>query len=209
MSTENIQPVWLEWAKELQFIAQTGLTYSKDPFDMERFERIREISAEIVAKHTDLPLEKVKDLFCNEEGFQTPKLDSRAAIFRDDKILLVKERNGTWSLPGGWVDVTETVKSNTIKEVKEEAGLDVETVRIIAVQDRNRHNHPIYAFNVCKVFILCEVIGGTFKPNIETTESRYFSLDEIPQLAEEKNSKAQIEMCFEAYHDNAWQVPFD
>lgn len=206
---KNQQPEWLEWAKELQFIAQAGLTYSKDAFDIERFERIREISAEIVSRQTGLPLEKVKDLFCNEEGFQTPKLDTRAAIFKDNKILLVKEKNGTWSLPGGWVDVNQTIKSNTIKEVKEEAGLDVEATRIIAVQDRNLHNLPPYAYNVCKVFVLCETQGGDFQPNIETIESGYFSLDEIPPLAEEKNNKEQIEMCFAAYRDKDWVVQFD
>lgn len=142
---ENQQPKWLEWAKELQFIAQAGLTYSKDAFDIERFERIREISAEILSLQSGLSLEKIKSLFCNEEGFQTPKLDSRAAIFKDNKILLVKEKNGTWSLPGGWVDVNQTIKTNTVKEVKEEAGLDVEAIRIIAVQDRNLHNLPPYA----------------------------------------------------------------
>lgn len=206
---KNQQPEWLEWAKELQFIAQAGLTYSKDAFDIERFERIREISAEIVSRQTGLPLEKVKDLFCNEEGFQTPKLDTRAAIFKDNRILLVKEKNGTWSLPGGWVDVNQTIKSNTIKEVKEEAGLDVEVTRIIAVQDRNLHNLPPYAYNVCKVFVLCEAQGGDFQPNIETIESGYFSLDEIPPLAEEKNNKEQIEMCFAAYRDKDWEVQFD
>mgnify|MGYP002748527040 CR=1 FL=1 len=122
---KNQQPEWLEWAKELQFIAQAGLTYSKDAFDIERFERIREISAEIVSRQTGLPLEKVKDLFCNEEGFQTPKLDTRAAIFKANRILLVKEKNGTWSLPGGWVDVNQTIKSNTIKEVKEEIEAEI------------------------------------------------------------------------------------
>lgn len=206
---KNQQPEWLEWAKELQFIAQAGLTYSKDAFDIERFERIREISAEIVSRQTGLPLEKVKDLFCNEEGFQTPKLDTRAAIFKDNKILLIKEKNGTWSLPGGWVDVNQTIKSNTIKEVKEEAGLDIEVTRIIAAQDRNLHNLPPYAYNVCKVFVLCETQGGDFQPNIETIESGYFSLDEIPPLAEEKNNKEQIEMCFAAYRDKDWEVQFD
>ena len=100
---KTVQPQWLEWAKELQFIAQGGLTYSKDVFDIERFERIREIAAEMLSLQSEIPIEKVKNLFCNETGFQTPKLDTRAAIFKDDKILLVKEKNGTWSLPGGWV----------------------------------------------------------------------------------------------------------
>ena len=187
---------WLEWAKELQFLAQAGLTYTKDDFDRERFVRIREIAAEMVSMQSDLPLSKVKDLFCNETGFQTPKLDTRAAIFAGDKMLLVKEKNGTWSMPGGWVDVMQTVKLNTIKEVKEEAGLDVKAVRVIALQDRNQHNTPPYAYNVCKVFVLCEVLGGNFQSNIETVESRYFGLDELPVLAEEKNTREQIEMCF-------------
>ena len=206
---KTLQPQWLEWAKELQFLAQTGLTYSKDVFDIERFERIREISAEIISAQSELSLEKVKDLFCNETGFQTPKLDTRAAIFKEDKILLVKERNGTWSLPGGWVDVNQTVKSNTEKEVEEEAGLKVEATRIIAVQDRNMHNVPPYAYNVCKVFVLCEILSGHFQPNIETTESDYFRLEELPLLAEEKNNEEQIKMCFSAYHDKNWQVLFE
>lgn len=200
---------WLEWAKELQFIAQAGLTYTRDPFDEERFARIREIAAEMMSVQSGLPLEQVKDLFCNETGFQTPKLDTRAAIFKDNKILLVKENNGTWSMPGGWVDVLETVKSNTVKEVKEEAGLDVDAVRVIALHDRNLHNQPPYAYNVCKVFVLCEVKGGNFQANIETIGSAYFGLDELPPLAEEKNSYQQIEMCFTAYSDKNWQVVFD
>lgn len=206
---KTLHPQWLEWAKELQFLAQTGLTYSKDVFDIERFERIREISAEIISAQSELSLEKVKDLFCNETGFQTPKLDTRAAIFKEDKILLVKERNGTWSLPGGWVDVNQTVKSNTEKEVEEEAGLKVEATRIIAVQDRNMHNVPPYAYNVCKIFVLCEILSGYFQPNIETTESDYFRLEELPLLAEEKNNEEQIKMCFSAYHDKNWQVLFE
>ena len=206
---KTLQPQWLEWAKELQFLAQTGLTYSKDVFDIERFERIREISAEIISAQSELSLEKVKDLFCNETGFQTPKLDTRAAIFKEDKILLVKERNGTWSLPGGWVDVNQTVKSNTEKEVEEEAGLKVEATRIIAVQDRNMHNVPPYAYNVCKIFVLCEILSGYFQPNSETTESDYFRLEELPLLAEEKNNEEQIKMCFSAYHDKNWQVLFE
>ena len=195
---------WLEWAKELQFIAQAGLTYTKDPFDKERFERVREIAAEIMSLQGRLPLAQVKDLFCNETGFQTPKLDTRAAIFKDDKILLVEENDGTWSMPGGWVDVMETVKSNTVKEVKEEAGLDVEAVRVIALHDRNLHNQPPYAYNVCKVFVLCEVKGGCFHPNIETVGSGYFGLDELPPLSVDKNSYQQIEMGWTNYLPCQW-----
>ena len=209
MDKQEQEHQWLEWAKELQFIAQAGLTYTKDPFDKERFERVREIAAEIMSLQSGLSLAKVKDLFCNETGFQTPKLDTRAAIFKDNKILLVEENDGTWSMPGGWVDVMETVKSNTVKEVKEEAGLDVEAVRVIALHDRNLHNQPPYAYNVCKVFVLCEVKGGCFHPNIETVGSGYFGLDELPPLSVDKNSYQQIEMCFAARSDEDWQVEFD
>ena len=110
---------WLQWAVELQSIAQAGLFYGKDKFDRERYEQIRTIAAEMISYKTEIPVEKVKDLFCNDVGYQTPKLDTRAAIFEGDKILLVKENNGTWSLPGGWVDVDISVKENVIKEVKE------------------------------------------------------------------------------------------
>lgn len=195
---------WLSWAMELQFIAQAGITYSRDVFDKERFERIREISAEIMEQGSGFPIEKVREVFCNETGFQTPKLDTRAAIFQDDKILLVKEKNGTWSLPGGWVDVNQTIAENTVKEAKEEAGLDVVPVRLIALHDRNRHNIPPYAYGICKAFMLCEVIGGVFEENIETVESRYFGTDELPALALEKNTPEQIRMCFDAYHNPSW-----
>ena len=137
---------WLNWAMELQSIAQSGLFYCKDQFDIERFQRIREISAEMVSYQSELPYEKVQNLFCNESGYQTPKLDTRAVIFEHDKILLVQENNGFWSLPGGWVDLFESIKSNTEKEVKEEAGLDVEAKKIIAIQDRDKHNLPRYAY---------------------------------------------------------------
>ena len=200
----------IKWAMEIQSLAQAGLAYTNNIYDIERYERLREISAEIIEEKSNINLEKVKDLFCSEEGYQTPKIDTRAVIFKDDKILLTHENNGTWSLPGGWCDVLESVGSNTIKEVKEETGLDVETIKIISVQDRNKHNIPIYAYGVCKIFVQCNIIGGEFIENIETTEIKYFSLDEIPNnLAEEKTNREQIEMCFEAYKNVNWQTQFD
>jgi len=200
---------WLKWAVELQSLAQAGIYYAKDDFDMERYERIREISAEMISYKTDIPLQKVKELFCNETGYQTPKIDTRAAIFDRDRILLVRERNDTWSLPGGWVDVNVSVKENTVKEVREEAGLIVSADRVIAVQDREKHNQPVYAYKVCKIFILCSVIDGSFTENIETVESRYFSVEELPPLALEKNNEEQVRMCFDAYHAEHWEVLFD
>ena len=200
---------WLQWTVELQSLAQAGLTYGKDKFDIERYERIREISAEIMAHMTEFPIEKVKNLFCNESGYQTPKIDTRAAIFENEKILLVHECNGTWSLPGGWCDVNVSVGENTVKEVKEESGLDVIANKIIAIQDRAKHNLPLYAYGVCKIFVQCTVIGGQFEDNIETTEARYFAEDALPNLATEKNNEAQIKMCFSAHRAEHWQTLFD
>ena len=174
----NTQEKWLAWAIELQSIAQAGIFYSKDKFDIERFERIRTMAAEMISYKTDIPVNKVKDLFCNETGYQTPKIDTRAAIFSDGKILLVQETDGRWSLPGGWCEVNVSVKENTIKDV-------------------------------CKIFVLCSVVGGHFEKNIETTALSYFSEEELPALATEKNNEAQIKMCFDAYKSPNWEVLFD
>ena len=200
---------WLLWAKELQALAQAGLWYGRDDFDRERYTRIREISAEMVAEGTGLPAEKVTDLFCNEFGYQTPKLDCRAAVFREGKILLVQERNGKWALPGGWMDVGLSVKENTVKEVKEEAGLDVTADRILAVQDRDRHNLPRYAYSICKIFVLCSPTGGAFRENTETLAAGWFAEDALPPLSEERNNEDQIRMCFAASRDPGWQTVFD
>ena len=201
---------WLDWVVELQSLAQAGLTYGKDPYDKERYQRIREIAAEMMGRLSDLPTETVKNLFCNETGYQTPKIDTRAAIFEGEKILLVQEKDGRWSLPGGWCDVNVSVGENTVKEVKEEAGLDVRPQRIIAVQDRNKHNQPPYAYGVCKIFFLCALLGGRFEENIETTGFDYFSEDALPLLAVEKNTEEQIRMCFAAYRaGEKWTTQFD
>ncbi len=200
---------WLEWAMELQSLAQIGLTYCRDPYDRERYERIRAVSAEMMSYQTDIPQAKVKELFCGETGYQTPKLDTRAAVFQDGKILLVQENNGRWSLPGGWVDVAVSVGENAVKEVKEEAGLDVTADRLIAVQDRARHNLPVSAYGICKIFVLCSARGGHFEKNLETVDSGYFAEDALPELATEKNSEEQVRMCFRACRAEDWVVPFD
>lgn len=200
---------WLEWAVELQSLAQAGLYYTKDAFDRERFERIREIAAEMVSHQAEIPLERARELFCGEVGYQTPKLDTRAAIFQEDRILLVRERNGKWSLPGGWVDVNLSVMESAVKEVREEAGLEASVDFVIAVQDREKHNRPEYAYKVCKVFVQCSAHGGSFQANTETTERRYFALDALPPLAEEKNTAEQIAMCFAAHRAEHWVTLLD
>ncbi len=200
---------WLQWAVKLQSIAQAGLYYGKDKFDLERYEQIRDIAAEMISYKSEIPVEKVKDLFCNEIGYQTPKLDTRAAVFKEDRILLVRESDGRLSLPGGWLDAGLSVKENAEKEVLEEAGLTVAARRIIAVQDRDKHNLPVYAYKVCKVFVECEYLSGEFAPNLETIASGYFGMDELPELATEKNNEEQVRMCFGARGAERWETVFD
>ena len=201
---------WTTWAVELQSLAQAGLTYGHDVYDLERYTRIREIAAEMMAEKTDLPVEKVTSLFCNETGYQTPKLDTRAAIFEDGKILLVRENDGRWSLPGGWCDVDQSIASNTEKEVREEAGFTVTAQRLIAVQDWRKHNVTSYVYGVVKCFVLCKYESGEFQKNIETTGIGLFGRDELPiDLAVEKTSREQILMCFDALDNPLSPTLFD
>lgn len=205
---ENADKI-LSWAVELQSLAQAGLFYGKDKFDLERFQRIREISAEMLAAKTGVSLDKARDIFCSETGYQTPKIDTRAAIFKGGKILLVRESDGRWTMPGGWCEVNLSPAESTVKEAKEESGLDVVVEKLIAVHDRERRNAKTYVFGVAKMFFLCKATGGEFAPNIETTAAEYFAEEDLPPLAEEKCTAAQIELCFEAYRADFWEAQFD
>ncbi len=201
---------WLEWAQELQFLSQCALAYCKDKYDIERFQRIREIASEMVAEIGDMNLSDVKATFSAGTGYQTPKLDTRAVVIRKGKLLLVQEANGQWALPGGWVDYNLTVRQNAKKEVLEEAGMSVEPLRVIALHNHNTRNRTRFLFNICKVFVLCEYLSGAFQPNPETVSCGFFGPDEIPSpLAESKTTAAQIDMCFRAAADENWKVEFD
>ena len=201
----------IEWARELQSLAQAGLHYSRDKYDIERFERIREISADMLSAVSDEPIEKVRDIFCCEKGYQTPKSDVRAAVIKAGKILLVHENDGRWSMPGGWADVGLSAAENAVKESREEAGAVVKPLKLIALQDWQKNNGrgvPA-AISVYKIFILCEYMGGSFEENIETTECGWFAPHELPVLSKEKNTPEQIKMCFEAAEKENWTVIFD
>ena len=211
MQNTDLQPQWLRWAKEIQFIAQAGVEYSPDPFDQERFARLREISAEMLSLMSELPLERVRGLFCNETGFQTPKLDSRAAIIRDGKILLVQERDGLWAMPGGWVDVDQTIASNLVKESQEEAGISVEVGRLVALHEYSRRNcRRPFPYHIIKAFVLCHPLGDPrLASNIETCALDWFSPDELPPLHIGKQTAEQVAMCFAAHADAHWLVQMD
>ena len=207
---------WLKWAMELQSLAQAGLHYSKEDFDLERFERIREISAEIMATKSGVSLDVVKNIFCNEIGYQTPKIDCRGAIIQNDKVLLVKERDDKWSLPGGWVDVNQSVTTNIIKEMLEEAGVHVKVKKVVAIQDGRKHNllndKRQSPYGVCKIFLLCEIIEGTkdeFSKNIEISEKNYFDINNLPELSFNRVNENQIKLCYEASKSKVWETVFE
>lgn len=203
-----MQNKWLDWAIRLQAIAQSGLFYSKDKYDLERFQQIRNLSAEIISEHTDLEFEKVIDLFCCEKGYQTPKIDVRAAIIEKNQILMVKEQiDGKWSLPGGWAEVDLSLAENIMKEVKEEAGLDVKVIRLIAVLDARKRCSTPAPYGIYKIIAECQRIKGSFTANIETSECAFFPLDDLPELSAERINREQVEMCFQADRDENF-VPF-
>ena len=196
----------LSIAKRLQSIAQAGIFYSEDrPFDRERYEEISDLSVQILSNLTDKPIEKIGNLFTQErDGYQTPKVDIRAVVFNElGKILMVKEKvDGCWSLPGGWADVGCTPAEVAVKEVREETGLEVKTVRLLAVMDKKNHSHPPEGWYVYKIFILCDKIGGSIlSDTVETSDIQYFSLENLPPLSEPRNVYSQIKMMFE-YRDD-------
>lgn len=200
---------WLTWAQEIQSIAQAGLEYSENPFDLERYRRLRELSVEIVAGHTDVELTKVRDLFAGERGYQTPKVDVRAVVFDGDRLLFVKERDGFWALPGGWAETNLTLSENVRKECLEEAGADVAPRRLIAVLDRNHHVDDGYPYSVYKIFVECAYNGGSHRRNIETSDAQFFEERSLPPLSEGRNTPGQVDMCFRYRRGEVPTASFD
>jgi ADP-ribose pyrophosphatase YjhB (NUDIX family) len=179
-------------------MAQSGLAYCTNQYDIERYEELRDISADMMSKYTDTEITMVKSLFCNETGYQTPKVDIRGVIFKDNKILMVREKlDGAWALPGGWADIGLTPAEVAVKEVKEEAGLQVKPIRLLAVFDKKCHPHPPSPYHVYKIFILCEIVGGSLRTGMETSDARFFGSHELPELSVERNTESQIKIMFE------------
>jgi ADP-ribose pyrophosphatase YjhB (NUDIX family) len=201
---------WLEWMQRLQAIAQTGLTYARDPFDIERYEAVREVAAEMAATHTDVDVTHVRDLFAGEVGHATPKVDVRAVVFRGEAILLVRERaEGLWTLPGGWADIGESAGEAVVREAYEESGYRARAVKLLALYDRNKHAHPPYPFHVFKLFFQCELIGGEPTHSMETDGVEFFRENELPELSIMRVTAAQIARFFEHLRHPDWPTDFD
>ena len=196
--------------KELLAIGLAGEFYSKDKFDTERYQRIGALGRELLANRTPHPPQQIALQFEGEYGYQTPKVDTRAVVWQGDKILLVQESNGQWALPGGWMDVNETISSNALKELAEEAGIEATAKRLIMIQDRNLHNPGQSIFTILKCFVECELQAMAFQPNSETLAAEFFDPAELPELFGEKTSAEQIALCQQAKAQGSqWQVLYD
>lgn len=188
---------WLEWAKRIQSLSQSGLSFTNDVYDIERYEELRKISAEIMEQYTGLEMDKITELFTNETGYQTPKVDIRGAVFNDEKILMVREKiDDKWSLPGGFCDIGLSPSENIVKEVKEESGYEINAKKLVALLDMNKHSHPPQPYHYYKIFIQCELIGGQAETGIETKDVRFFSENNLPKLSTDRNTEEQINVLF-------------
>jgi ADP-ribose pyrophosphatase YjhB (NUDIX family) len=194
------EPDWLLWAREMQAIAQTGLEYTENPYDRERYEALRGLAARAMAAHGGGDPALIEALFAGEQGYATPKVDVRGAAFRDGRILLVRERadEGHWTLPGGWADVNLTGAENVAREVLEESGFVVRVTKLAAVWDRSRHGHTPKPFHAYKLFFICDVTGGEAATSVETSAAGFFNFDEIPDdLSHDRVRPAQLRRMFE------------
>lgn len=176
-------PDWLTWTRELQAIAQTGLAFEPNDYDRERYEMLRSLASRMMAAHTAASADRIEALFATETGYATPKVDVRGAVFdADGRLLMVREGadGGRWTLPGGWADVNLTPAENVIKEVREESGYRVKVRKLAAVWDRTRQGHSPTVFSCCKLFYVCDIVGGAAETGPETSEVRWFSESELP-----------------------------
>lgn len=194
---------WLNYAQRLAAVAQGGLAYCRNPYDRERYHQIQEIAAEMISEDCGEPAGIVLDLLENQAGYATPKLDVRGVVFRDEKILLVRELadGGRWTLPGGWVDVGEPPRLAVEREVWEESGYEVKAVKLLALYDRDLHGHPSHLFHTYKIFILCELLGGAPAESLETGGAEFFPLDGLPELSLSRTTAGEIHRMFEYYHN--------
>lgn len=207
-----MEPRWLEWGRTLQTLAQNGLAYSQNAFDIERFEAVRKIAAEILAAHTGTDAKQLETLFEGETGYATPKVDVRGAAFRDGAILLVRENldGGRWTLPGGWADPTDTPAEAVLRELHEESGFEGRVIKLAAVYDRSRRGHPPMYFSVYKLFFLLEITGGApIGQNVETGGVGFFREDELPELSISRVTAEEIHMLFTHHRSPGLPTEFD
>lgn len=192
MSGENM-PRWLDWAREIQSLCQTGLAFAGTDYETQRYQRLNEIAAEIISEHTGLPVPELVENFSAQPGYATAKIDVRGAVVRDGRILLVQERRDQrWCMPGGWADVGDMPSEMVAREVWEESGFEVVPRRLIGVYDANRHGRPLELYHAYKVVFMCEITGGEPRTSDETMGVDFFSFDSLPPLSEHRTSERHL-----------------
>jgi ADP-ribose pyrophosphatase YjhB (NUDIX family) len=203
-------PAWLDWARRLSALAQSGLEFAENPYDIERYTAIRAIAAEMIAHGAGSDADRVLDLLAGDVGYATPKVDVRGVVFRGGKILLVQERSdGLWTLPGGWADVGDSPADAVVREVREESGFETRATKLLALLDRNRHGHPPHVNHIYKVFLRCEIVGGSPTTSHEIQGVGFFAEDEIPDLSLTRTMPAQVAWMFEHDRHPDWPADFD
>ena len=208
--TATHQPRWLEWAREIQALAQTGLTFTENDYEVQRLKRLVEIAAEIVEAHTGLPKEPLVESFLAQPGYATPKIDVRGATVRNGQILLVKERtDGRWCMPGGWADVGEYPSEGVAREVWEESGFEVVVRKVIGVYDTNRGGVPLSFYHAYKIVYLCEITGGEACPSNETEAVGFFDFDDLPPLSSCRTNEAHLAEVRAHIEDDGRPTTFD
>ncbi len=206
----NNIPNWLDWAQKLSALSQSGLAFSKNPFEIERYREIRRIAEQMMAEYSGEPVEKIQNLLDQQRGYATPKLDVRGVVFRDNKILMVKElADGGWTLPGGFIDVGEPPSRAVEREVWEESGYLVKAVKLLALFDRNQHGHPAYIFHLYKIFFLCELQGGQAADSVETAGAEFFAEDCHPPLSIARFTEEELQRMFVHHRQPDLPTDFD
>jgi ADP-ribose pyrophosphatase YjhB (NUDIX family) len=197
----------LSIAREVRAIAQTGLTFTADGFDRQRYLRLQELAALLMSQGSDAEFEALLPLLRQEQGYATPKVDVRGAAFVDGRVLMVREiSDGRWTLPGGWADVNQTPRQCVEREIAEESGFKARALKLAAVRDYQRSGHPPHHIDsIYKMFFLCEIIGGAAAPSDETSEVAFFAPDALPPLSLGRTTQAQIERMF--HHFEHPQIP--
>lgn len=208
--TPTLVPRWLEWAREIQALSQSGLTYCNSHYDGQRYQRLMEIAAEIVQTHTGLPSGRLLQSFLEQTGYATPKVDVRGAVIRDGEILLVQERRDQlWCMPGGWADVGELPSEAVVREVWEESGFQVKAQKVIGVYDANRSGIPLEFYHAYKIVFLCDLTGGEARPDDETMAVGFFAFDRVPPLSSERTNELHLNEVAAHLKDSRRPAAFD
>ena len=207
---EDKIPQWLEWSREIQQLSQTGLAFAITDYEKKRYKRLIELTAEMVDYSTQLDKPAVEKVLMEQPGYATPKIDVRAAVINENKILLVQERtDNMWAMPGGWADVGDFPSQVAIRETKEESGFDVKPRKVAGVYDANRTGGRLEFFHAFKIVFLCDLIGGEARASNETIDVKFFSFEELPPLSKNRTNNNHLEEIQFHLKDSIRQTFFD